>query len=296
MDITRNITSLREATAIAMVQLSQEATLLALKENRVPKGNVWEAARVAGLFAVKKTSELFPFSTSKPIEFTSVEYETQGLLIQIKVRVKSIYKAGLDLEAMHGASVAALTFYDMLKPLDTNIQIQEIRLLEEFGDYEWEIPQSAKNIRAAILVCSDAVAKGGKADTAGQAVLAKLKSLSTRVTTYEILPDNPELIRQKVKDLSQSHQLVICVGGTGLSRSDQTPEDLEPILERRIPGMEEAIRSYGQKITSQAMFSRSVAGTLGESLVLALPGSSKGAKESMDAVFPGVLHFFKYRD
>ncbi|MDX5340222.1 MAG: hypothetical protein LPK25_14435 [Cyclobacteriaceae bacterium] len=96
--------------------------------------------------------------------------------------------------------------------------------------------------------------------------------------------------------MSHSHQLVICCGGTGLSRSDQTTEALESILERRIHGMEEAIRSYGQKITSQAMFSRSVAGTLGESLILALPGSSQGAKESMDAVFPGVLHFFKHRD
>ncbi|MDX5340223.1 MAG: hypothetical protein LPK25_14440 [Cyclobacteriaceae bacterium] len=116
----------------------------------MPKGNVWEAARVASPFAGKKTSELFPFSSPKPIEFISVAYETQGLLIQIKVQVKSIYKAGVDLEAMHGVSVAALTFYDKLKPMDTNIQIQEIRLLEEFGDYEWEIPPSAKNIRAAV--------------------------------------------------------------------------------------------------------------------------------------------------
>lgn len=296
MDITRNITTLREASAIAVVQLSQEATWLALKENRVPKGNVWETAKVAGLLAVKRTSDFLPFCPPKAIEFTSVEYETQGLLVRIIVQVKSVYKDGVALEAMHGASVVALTFYDMLKPIDFGIQIKEIRLLGEFGDYEWEIPSSSKNIRIAILVCSDAVAKGGKQDTAGQAVLAKLKSLPVRVTSYEILPDDPDLIQQKVKELCSSHQLVICCGGTGLSHRDRTPEALVPILERRIPGMEEAIRSYGQQITPHAMFSRSVAGTIGGSLVLALPGSSQGARESMDAVFPAVLHFFKKRD
>ncbi|MEP0710423.1 MAG: molybdopterin-binding protein, partial [Algoriphagus sp.] len=91
----------------------------------------------------------------------------------------------------------------------------------------------------------------------------------------------------------EKNQLVIFTGGTGLSKRDVTPEALEPILERRIPGIEEAIRSYGQKIMPFAMLSRSVAGTIGDSIVLALPGSTNGAKESMDAVFPHVLHVFK---
>jgi len=77
-----------------------------------------------------------------------------------------------------------------------------------------------------------------------------------------------------------------------LSKRDLTPEALENLIERRIPGIEEAIRAYGQQRTPYSMLSRSVVGTIGNTFVLALPGSTNGAKESMDAVFPAVLHVF----
>ena len=86
--------------------------------------------------------------------------------------------------------------------------------------------------------------------------------------------------------------LLVFTGGTGLSKRDVTPEALEGIIQRKIPGMEEAIRAYGQERTPYSMLSRSVAGTINQTLVLALPGSINGAKESMDAIFPAALHVF----
>jgi cyclic pyranopterin phosphate synthase len=93
--------------------------------------------------------------------------------------------------------------------------------------------------------------------------------------------------------LAQGIDLLIFTGGTGLSRRDITPEALEPLLDRRIPGIEEAIRSYGQQRVPTAMLSRSLAGLMGGMLVLAVPGSVSGAGESIDAIFPAVLHLFK---
>ena len=293
VDITHKVTTLRTAKAQAIVHVSSEETIAAVVENRVPKGNVFEMAKVAGLFAVKNTHITIPDCHPLPVEYTAVEYEIKGLEIRIYITVKTVYKTGVEVEAMHGASVIALTMYDMLKPIDKGIVIREIGLVEKTGGKSSFKDKSPKLISAAVVVCSDSVSKGIKEDKAGKVVVDKLKSHGVNVTSYEVIPDELELIRARTFELTESNQLVIFTGGTGLSKRDVTPEALEPILERRIPGVEEAIRSYGQKIMPFAMLSRSVAGTIGDSIVLALPGSTNGAKESMDAIFPHVLHVFK---
>lgn len=293
VDITHKITTLRTAKAKAIVQVSSEETIAAVVENRVPKGNVFEMAKVAGLFAVKNTHTTIPDCHPLPVEYTAVDYEIEGQEIHIYITVKTVYKTGVEVEAMHGASVIALTMYDMLKPIDKGIVIREIGLVEKKGGKSSFKDKHEKLVQAAVVVCSDSISKGIKEDRAGKAIVDKLRNHGVEISSYEIIPDDLEQIRSKAFELTEQNQLVIFTGGTGLSKRDVTPEALEPILERRIPGVEEAIRSYGQKIMPFAMLSRSVAGTIGDSIILALPGSTNGAKESMDAIFPHLLHVFK---
>jgi cyclic pyranopterin phosphate synthase len=133
VDITHKKNTLREAAAEAVVQVSLDETISAIRQNKVPKGNVFEMAKAAGLLGVKNTPLILPDCHPLPIEFASVEYRIDGLKILITLTVKTIYKTGVEVEAMHGASVVALTLYDMLKPIDKGIEIKHIRLLYKKG-------------------------------------------------------------------------------------------------------------------------------------------------------------------
>jgi molybdenum cofactor synthesis domain-containing protein len=194
---------------------------------------------------------------------------------------------------MHAASLVALTLYDMLKPIDKGITIENIRLIKKKGgksDYANRYP---KGLKAAVVVCSDSVSAGKKEDKAGQAILDKLKAFDLEVTAYDIIPDEQETIQVKVKALiADGVDLLLFTGGTGLSDRDVTPEAIAPMIERDIPGIMEAARKYGQERMPYARLSRGVAGTIGKSIVITMPGSTGGARESMDALFPAVLHIF----
>ncbi len=295
VDITHKSNTLRTAIAQAIVTVSKADTIFAIENNLVPKGNVFEMAKTAGLFAVKNTSNSIPDCHPLPIEYTSVSYTIEGLNIIIKIEVKTIYKTGVEVEAMHGASVIALTLYDMLKPIDKGIEINNIKLIEKHGGKsDWKDRYLDSNLKAAVIVCSDSINEGQKEDFAGKKIIEKLELSKLTICDYLIIPDEKEDIQLVVnKHVDLETDLLIFTGGTGLSVRDVTPESIIPLLDRRIPGIEEAIRSYGQDRTPLSMLSRSVVGVKGKTLIIALPGSTKGARESMDAIFPAVLHIFK---
>ena len=193
---------------------------------------------------------------------------------------------------MHAASVVALTLYDMLKPIDKGIEIRNIRLVEKKGG-KTDYKEAAEGLTASVIVCSDSIFAGKKEDKAGKAIIAHLERYAIPAT-YTIIPDEVADIQSRVKEAVRAgFSLVLITGGTGLSPRDVTPEAVRPLLDKEIEGIAETIRSYGQDRTPYAMLSRSVVGTIGNSLVLALPGSTKGATESMEAIFPAVLHIFK---
>ncbi len=133
VDITHKEPTLRTAIAQAIVQVSTADTIRAIEEDKVPKGNVFAMSKAAGLLGVKKTPDLLPDCHPLPIEYTDIQYEISGLQIKVLITVKTIYKTGVEVEAMHGASVVALNMYDMLKPIDKGIEIKSIKLLKKTG-------------------------------------------------------------------------------------------------------------------------------------------------------------------
>jgi cyclic pyranopterin phosphate synthase len=297
VDITHKSNTLRKAVALATVKVSAQATIDAVVNKKVPKGDVFEFSRVAGLFAVKKTSEMIPDCHPLPVEYTAITHEVEGLNIIIRVEVHTVYKTGVEVEAMHGASVTALTLYDMLKPIDKGIEIQNIRLAHKSGGKsQYKLPEQG-TLKTAVIVCSDSVAAGTKQDGSGKAIIQKLEQYKLETNHYDILSDDVNVIRHKVRELvAQEYDLLIFTGGTGLSPRDVTPDAIAPLIEREVPGIMENVRKYGQERMPYAMLSRGIAGFIGQTLVLTFPGSVKGVEESMDALFPAVLHVFKVQD
>lgn len=291
VNITYKSNTLRKAIAEATVLVSTQETINAIEQNKVPKGDVFSFAKVAALFGVKKTSELIPDCHPLPVEYTDVRYSINGLNILIEVEVHTIYKTGVEVEAMHGASIAALTLYDMLKPIDKNVEIQHIRLKSKTGGKTDKYSYLDKGVKAAVIVCSDTVSANKAEDKAGIAVIDALQKMNVQVPVYKVIPDEAIAIQEQVAaNTNDVIQLLIMVGGTGVSLRDITPDTVKPLLHRELDGIMETARRYGQERMPYAMLSRSVAGLINQTLVLTFPGSLSGATEYMQALFPQVLH------
>jgi molybdenum cofactor biosynthesis protein MoaC len=294
VDITHKNNSLRIAVAQATVSVSKQETIEALVNKTVPKGDVFEMAKTAGLFAAKRTADMIPDCHPLPIEYTKISYDIRGLEVFISVEIKTIYKTGVEVEAMHSASVVALTFYDMLKPIDKAIEIKNIKLIQKKGGKSDNKDVFNLPVKTAVLVCSDSVSAGEKEDVSGKTIIEKLKSYPVEISEYDIIPDGIESVQGQIqKYISDEIKLILITGGTGLSNRDFTPEAIKPILTREIPGIGEHLRQYGQNRMPYSILSRSIGGMIRDTLVIAMPGSVNGVKESMDALFPYVLHIFK---
>jgi len=147
-------------------------------------------------------------------------------------------------------------------------------------------------IDAAVLTISDSVDAGARTDASGPAVRRRLEQLGWRVSVTEVLPDDAALIEHRLAGLADGHRVaaIFTTGGTGVAPRDVTPEATRAILHREIPGLGELMRARGAHSTPMAALSRAVAGTRGTVLIVNLPGSPKGAVESLDAIVELVPH------
>ena len=150
-------------------------------------------------------------------------------------------------------------------------------------------------MRVVVLTVSDSVAKGQREDLSGPAVVAFCRGLAWEVTSTLRLPDDPASLREQLRELSDSGRvdLVLTTGGTGIGPRDNTPEATQAIADRVIPGIPEEMRRKGLEKTPTAILSRGIAAVRGKTLILNLPGSPKGAVESLEAVahlLPHAIH------
>lgn len=290
-DISDKPSTARQARAEAWVRMPADCAQRVL-DGTIDKGDVREAARIAGMMAIKRCWELLPHCHPLTLQHSAIDFELHDDALRIEALVATIGPTGVEMEALTGASVAALTVYDMLKPhAGMDLSIDGVRLLEKTGGKS-DHRRSLKSARPAhIITVSSRIASGGKPDAAADWLAGALDEAGFAPLQRQVIKPDATTVREAVRAAVDDHAaLIITVGGTGLAPDDCSAETVAAMLDKDVPGIMESARQFGQQRTPLALIARGVAGTIGRSLVITLPGSLAGTRESWAAIRTGVVH------
>lgn len=292
-DISDKPDTLRTAVAQAIVKVSP-FTVTLVTDEKIPKGNIFDAAKISANMAAKRTWDLLPYCHPISIDHIAVNFDVMAEgRISIIVTVKNVDKTGVEMEALTGACIAALTIYDMLKPVDDNLEIESIKLLEKAGGLNSFHQTHERALRAAVLVLSDS--RTQKDDKSGKAILERLTKYGMEISEYKIVADEQKVIESELVRLCDNLRvdIVLTSGGTGVGPRDVTPDATANVIEKPVNGISETLRAYGQRRTPLSMLSRGIGGVRGSTVIVNLPGSVSAVRESLDSLFPGILHIFQ---
>jgi molybdenum cofactor biosynthesis protein MoaC len=269
-------------------------TLRRIADNDLPKKDPLVVARWAGIQAAKQTSSLIPACHLVPLDWIDVECtpNAKESVIDVRASVKAEHKTGVEMEALTAASIAALTLYDMLKPVDDTIVITEVALTEKHGGTKHHGgPGSCAGYAAGVVVASDRAARGEYEDRSGPAAEQRLRELGFCTQSARVVPDEADAIVAAVDTLCHDGvDFVVTCGGTGLGPRDVTVAALRGMFEREADGIAEWLRAAGRRHTPHAVLSNGIAGVRGTALVVALPGSPRAVTQSLDALAPSLAH------
>ena len=300
VDVGEKPVTARRAVAAATVRMRPDV-LATLLDAGGPKGDAFVVARLAGINAAKSTSLLIPLCHPIPLDLVEVELtaDRDAGLVTIRTEARATARTGVEMEALTAASVAALTLYDMAKALQRDIVVERVELLSKEGGRSgaWSRdgavaapPPTAHE--ATVITCSTRAAAGEREDASGRGVVAALRDAGFDVAPEPIvLPDDEDRIAATLAGLADSGaRLIVTSGGTGLTPADRTPAATRRVIEREVPGLAELMRAAGLASTPLAALSRGVVGARGTTLIVNLPGSPRGAIESLTAVLPVLRH------
>ena len=297
VDVGSKPVTARRAVGEATVRMRPEV-LATLVDAGGPKGDAFVTARLAGIGAAKRTAELIPLCHPLPLDRVDVELTADAAAgtVTIRAEVAATARTGVEMEALTAASVAALTLYDMAKALQRDIVIDSVRLLEKSGgrsgDFAAGSAVEAATHEAVVVTCSNRSAAGEREDASGPALVDALRAAGFDVEPEAVVvrDDEVAIAALLVRLADAGHRLILTTGGTGLTPTDVTPAATRRVIEREAPGLAELMRAAGMASTPMAALSRGVVGTRGRALIANLPGSPKGASESLEALLPVLRH------
>lgn len=160
----------------------------------------------------------------------------------------------------------------------------------EHHDHHHHDNKTAVPIRAAILTMSDKGSRGEREDKSGQVIREILEGIGADIILYEVIPDEKDIIIERLTNWKDKVNLILTTGGTGVAPRDVTPEATRAVIEKELPGYAEAMRMESLRFTPRAMGTRAVAGVAGRCLIVNLPGSPKAVEECLRVILPAIPH------
>jgi cyclic pyranopterin phosphate synthase len=301
VDVGDKAVTARTATASGRL-ITRPDVIALVRADDLPKADVLATARIAGIMGAKKTSELIPLChpiplTSVTVDFSFPELVEENELVEgneleasilITATAKTTGKTGVEMEALTAIAIAGLTLHDMIKAVDPAATLTDVRLDDKTGGkhHHWTrtpVVEPAEILpptdTATVIVASTGSAAGTRTDTTGPVITAWLEERGYTVD-LRVVPD-AAIHETLAAAVSTRPAVIITTGGTGMSPTDRTPEATAAVLDRDLPGVAEAIRARGLAKTPTAALSRGLAGTVGNTVIVNLPGSPGGVKDGI---------------
>jgi len=291
VDVSAKQPGERAAVASGVLRTTDHVVAL-LRGAALPKGDALAIARIAGIMAAKRTSELIPLCHPLALTGVTMDLRVAASEVQITATVCTTDRTGVEMEALTAVVVAGLTLYDMVKAVDPAAMLDAVRVERKLGGKTglWTRPRATPSgvRRAVVVVASGRAAAGVYSDRTGPVIVDWLCQRGYQTPAPMLVPDGSPVREAVAAAVADAVDVVLTTGGTGISPTDRTPEATEPLLELELPGLADAIRSAGLPEVPTAVLSRGVAGVVGRTLVVNLPGSTGGVRDGL-AVLDGVL-------
>lgn len=306
IDVGEKQITRRRALAFGSIRMSR-SSVEKIMERSIPKGDVLTLAEAAGIMAAKRTPEILPLCHTLLLDSIRIQCNPKILdaefgLVEVSCEVLCHGKTGVEMEALTGVSAAVLCIYDLVKGIDPALTIENIFLdVKEGGKTgTWTHPKKFQEklradfsgIRVCTLTVSDRATKDATYDKTGPMLVDYFKTSGATILEYEIVPDDIRVIQDKVLLWSKELRadVIVLTGGTGIGPRDVTPEALEKIWTKKLPGFGEMFRAKGMLKTEHAWLSRAEAGLIDQTYVALLPGSTGAVKDGLDIFEKTMMH------
>ena len=276
-NVSAKVYSYRTATAQSTIRVSR-ATIETIRRGEAPKGDPLPVARVAAIQAAKNTPQIMPYCHSMPIEHVEVSFELLDEHIISKVNVKSSYRTGVEMEAMAGAAVAALNFYDMLKLIDDDMVIEKVELLFKSGGKS--DMRRIDSFPAAVLSFGD--------DSNSGLLESALKAHGGIVESACVTSFTGETVVDKIQQYVQSGARVVITTGA-MQPNDRLIEAIVSHFSEPLFGATTMLLNYHLDRYPRSIMSAPIVGRIGVAIVICLPNTRTWCEDMVECLLPYVL-------